>query len=174
MKFPLSKLSLARLDLGLGFEVAFNLEMNEIEVMSMDGETRAFKGSVIEDILAAHEIEYAFFPKGKCILMINTVGYALYRIGIEKISIDNIRKLRRTDLLEEGFDYCFFRGDAEMDGLIHLCYEHGLAAFDSYGNEVWFENFMKLRVFPTFKDDLVVYQEVNKTFRYRKSDGVAV
>lgn len=174
MRFSLSRLSVSTIEFELASEITFVPEMKRIEVMSLDGETCTFKGALIEDILDGSEIEYVHFPKNNCVLMLSTSGYTLYRINLGKVSMNVVCKLRRTDLINEGFDYCYFHSDPGTDGLVFLCYEHGLAAFDTCGEELWHKNIRALRVPPEFEGDCVCYHEISHSYKYRKIDGAEI
>jgi len=126
----------------------------EIELISPDGTVAYLKGDAAGDLFDGSRILHHVFPES--ILLMDEGGSKVMRFSFGPGRSEVVRELHRTDLWEEGFDYCGF---LETGGDIALVHELGVTCFDAEGRCLWFVDFPGLQMLPHVHGRTLVYQE---------------
>lgn len=149
-----------------GAEIEFDRDSKAINVILSDGSLATYKKGDIEDIFWETTIAYNLFDS--CCILVGETGTKVIAVYFDQPLIKHLCDIERTELLNEGFDYCFF---FNFKNRVVLTYEHGLIGFDLDGRIAWHHEFPASRTLPQIVNEEILFTEIDREYRYTISDG---
>lgn len=149
-----------------GGEIEFDSVSNAINVILTDGSLVTYKKSDCGDIFLGDKVAYNEFDR--CCIVVSECGSNMIAIYLDQALVKHLCEIERTELFEEGFDYCVF---FNFKNWVVLSYELGLIGFDRDGDIAWRHKFPELHVYPQIVNGEILFAENDQEYRYMISDG---
>ncbi len=149
-----------------GGEIEFDSISNAINITLTDGSLVTYKKSDLGDIFFGDRIAYNQFDH--CCIAVSECGSNVIAICLDRAMVKHLCEIERTEVFEEGFDYCVF---FNFKNRVVLSYELGLIGFDLDGNIAWQHKFPELHVYPQIVNGEILFAENDQECRYMISDG---
>lgn len=151
-----------------GAELRVDPETKEIGHISMLGDVTTISDPVMLSLVeSSHYACLHVFP-GRSVVLLGDTSRFLVRVSWDKPWVHLLAELERTEVLEEGFDYCVFY--EHRQGVV-VCFELGAVGLSSHGEVRWRRSFDFLHVFPKFEDSQIIYRENDGDVVYSLLDG---